>query len=122
VAVPLQVVGLAAFASGYGLVLWTLLSNPYASSAVRIQADRDQHVVDTGPYAWVRHPMYLAVVLVVLGSGPALGSWAAAPVLWPILAVFVRRTLLEDAMLHAELGGYRDYAARVPWRIVPGVF
>jgi protein-S-isoprenylcysteine O-methyltransferase Ste14 len=79
-------------------------------------------VITTGPYALVRHPMYLAVALVCLGSGPALGSWWAGLALVPVLAIFVRRTVIEDRMLHRELAGYAEYAARVRWRVVPGVF
>ena len=101
---------------------WTLLSNPYASSAVRIQTERSQRVISKGPYGFVRHPMYLGVLLISLGSGPALGSWWSSLVLVPLLAVFVARTLKEDRMLQHELDGYRDYAARVRWRVVPGLF
>lgn len=122
VPIYLQVFGLCAFALGFALVIWTLLSNPYASSAVRIQTDRAQVVISSGPYGIVRHPMYLAVVFVTLGSGLALGSWVAAPLLWPVILVFARRTLIEDRMLHDELGGYAEYATRVRWRVVPGVF
>jgi len=119
---PLQIAGLAMLAASMAVVGWTLLSNPYASSAVRIQSEREHHVITTGPYAIVRHPMYLGVLLFSLGSGAALGSWLAAVLLVPVLAIFVRRTLLEDRMLHAELKGYAEYAARVRWRVVPGLF
>ena len=117
-----QAAGFALIAAGMGLAGWTVLSNPFASSAVRIQAERGHHVITTGPYALVRHPMYLGVLLFCLGSGPALGSWWSALPLAPVLAVFVRRTLLEDRMLHTELQGYQAYAAKVRWRVVPGIF
>ena len=116
------VAGLLGVAAGLALVSWTLLSNPFASSAVRVQHERGQRVISTGPYAVVRHPMYLAVFLVCLGAGPALASWYAGLALLLIIPVFVRRTLFEDAMLHRELAGYAQYAARVRWRVVPGVF
>jgi protein-S-isoprenylcysteine O-methyltransferase Ste14 len=122
VPLALSVAGLLFVAAGLALTGWTLLSNPYASSAVRIQTERSHQVISSGPYALVRHPMYLGVVLVALGSGPALGSWWCATLLVPLLAVFVARTLKEDRMLHDELEGYRDYAARVRWRVVPGLF
>lgn len=123
-AVPpaLQVLGFAAAAGGFALVTWTLLTNPFASSAVRVQGERGQTVISSGPYALVRHPMYLAVVLLCAGAGVALGSWWSALALVPVVPVFVRRTLLEDRMLHDELAGYPEYAARVRWRVVPGVF
>ena len=118
----LTAAGLVVVALGFLLVSWTLLTNPFASSAVRVQHEREQQVVSTGPYAIVRHPMYLAVVLVCAGAGPALASWYAGLALLPVVAIFVRRTLLEDAMLHRELRGYARYAARVRWRVVPGIF
>lgn len=117
-----QAAGFVLVGAGLGLVGWTLLSNPYASTAVRIQSERGHAVITTGPYAIVRHPMYLGVLLFALGSGPALGSWWAALVLLPVLAVFARRTLQEDRMLHEELPGYAAYAGRVRSRVVPGVF
>lgn len=123
-AVPmaLQIAGLALVLSSLALVGWVLVTNPFASTAVRIQGERGHSVIRTGPYAIVRHPMYLAVLGFGLGSGVALGSWWASLPLVPVLAVFVKRTLLEDRMLHEELPGYRDYAASVRWRVVPGVF
>jgi protein-S-isoprenylcysteine O-methyltransferase Ste14 len=114
--------GLVLVALGYGLIGWVLLSNPFASSAVRVQSERAHEVVAAGPYAFVRHPMYLAVVWVCVGSGPALHSWVGGLALLPVLALFVRRTLLEDRMLRRELPGYASYAARVRWRVVPLLF
>ncbi len=117
-----HVAGLLAVAAGMTFVGWTFVTNRFASSAVRIQSERGHTVVDTGPYALVRHPMYLGVFLVALGSGPALGSWWAALVIAPIIPIFVRRTRLEDRMLHQELAGYPEYAARTRWRVVPWIF
>jgi protein-S-isoprenylcysteine O-methyltransferase Ste14 len=117
-----QVAGLALVAAAMVFVGWTLVENPFASSAVRIQQDRGQRVITTGPYALVRHPMYLGVFLFCLGSGLALGSWWSALPLMILLPVFVRRTLLEDRMLETELNGYREYAKKVRWRVVPGIF
>lgn len=122
VPVWLQAVGLGLVTLGMGLVGWTLLSNPFASSAVRIQSERKQTVITTGPYALVRHPMYLGVVFFTLGSGLALGSWVSWAMALPLLGVFVRRTLKEDRMLHDELEGYAEYAKKVRWRVVPFVF
>lgn len=104
---------------GFVISGWVVLANPYASSAVRIQDDRGQRVIDTGPYAFVRHPMYSAVIVLCLACGPALGSWLAGLCALPVIVVFVRRTAIEDRMLHGELRGYVDYAARVRWRVVP---
>jgi protein-S-isoprenylcysteine O-methyltransferase Ste14 len=122
VGVAVHVAGLVALALGMFFIGWTFATNRFASSAVRIQDERGHTVVSTGPYAVVRHPMYLGVLLAVLGSGFALGSWWAALVVSPIVPIFLRRTWLEDRMLHAELAGYPDYALRTRWRVLPGVF
>lgn len=118
----LQFTALTVLGLGFALVGWTLATNPFASSAVRIQSERDHRVIDTGPYALVRHPMYLATVLVSLSSGLALGSWWSALALLPVIGIFVRRTALEDQMLRTELPGYADYATQVRWRVIPLVF
>jgi len=118
----LQPLGFVLFTAAFALVAWTLLTNPFASSAVRIQSERGHRVITTGPYAFVRHPMYSAVVLVCCGGGLALGSVASALVLALVIPVFVRRTRLEDRMLHEQLPGYREYATRVRARLIPGVY
>ena len=122
--VPLavQVAALVAFTGAFLLTGWVLASNPFASSAVRIQGERGHRVIDTGPYGVVRHPMYLAVLIVALVSGPALGSWLATLPLLLLVAIFLRRTRVEDDMLLRELDGYADYARRVRWRVVPGMY
>jgi protein-S-isoprenylcysteine O-methyltransferase Ste14 len=122
--VPLgaTIAGLGLVALGFALVAWVLLTNRFASSAVRIQEERGHRVITNGPYRIVRHPMYLAVVLVCIGSGPALGSWLATLPLLPVAAIFVRRTRIEDRMLLRELAGYDTYASNVRWRVIPLVF
>ncbi len=122
IGVGLHVAGLLALSAGWALIAWTFATNRFASSAVRIQTDREHHVITTGPYAIVRHPMYTAVLLVVAGAGPAVGSWWATACLLPLVPIFVRRTRLEDRMLHDELPGYPQYATQTRYRIVPGVY
>jgi protein-S-isoprenylcysteine O-methyltransferase Ste14 len=118
----LQIVGFAVCIGGFSLIGWTLLTNPFASTAVRIQSDRGHYIITDGPYAWVRHPMYLGVLAFALGTPLALGStWAYVPVAI-LIVLFARRTLIEDALLEAELPGYRAYAAKVRWRVVPLLF
>ena len=119
----LQALGLAALAAGYALALWAMVINRFFSSVVRIQSDRGQHVIDTGPYAVVRHPGYLAAGFIMVASGIALGSWLAALIIIVCSLPFLMyRAVTEDRMLQAELPGYRDYAARVRWRVLPGVW
>jgi protein-S-isoprenylcysteine O-methyltransferase Ste14 len=97
--------------------------NRFFSSVVRIQTDRGHFVVTTGPYAVIRHPGYLAGILVVLTSGVALGSWlAAALLIVTSLPFLLYRAITEDRVLLAQLPGYREYAARVHWRLIPGLW
>ena len=93
--------------------------NPYAAPVVKIQKARGHKVVTTGPYRYVRHPMYAGAILFFLGTPLLLGSWcglALAPLLIAVLAV---RALLEERTLGAELEGYTDYAAHVRHRLIP---
>lgn len=117
-----QGLGFPIVMAGLALIGWTLIVNPYASSAIRIQSERRHEVVTGGPYQWVRHPMYLGVLLHVGGSGPALGSWWATLPLLALAPLFIRRTRLEERMLEHELQGYLEYERQVRWRIIPGVF
>ena len=120
--VTLRLLGFASMTLAWSLIAWTFATNRFASSAVRIQTERNHEVITTGPYAIVRHHMYLGVFLTVLGSPLALGSWWALLVVSPVALIFVRRTRLEDRMLHDELPGYAEYARRTRYRIVPGIF
>ncbi len=113
----------AKVAAGYALVFWAMLVNRFFSSVVRIQSDRGQHVIDGGPYALVRHPGYSAGILIVVASGLALGSWlASAFLIAAVLPFLVYRVVNEDRVLQTELNGYADYARRVPWRLLPGLW
>jgi protein-S-isoprenylcysteine O-methyltransferase Ste14 len=119
----LQWAALVALAAAYAFCLWAMRINRFFSSVIRIQDDRGQVVVSTGPYAFVRHPGYLAGIVVVVASGIALDSWIATALLAVVgLPVLFRRVIVEDRVLHTELPGYRDYAERVRWRLVPGLW
>jgi protein-S-isoprenylcysteine O-methyltransferase Ste14 len=119
----LQALGLVAVAGGYALVFWAMLVNRFFSSVVRIQSDRGHSVVDRGPYALVRHPGYSAGILIVLASGIALGSWlASAFLVAAVLPSLLFRVIKEDHVLQNQLNGYADYARRVRWRLVPGLW
>lgn len=119
----LQAAGLIAVAAAYAFCLWAMHENPFFSSVVRIQTDRGQHVISTGPYAVIRHPGYLAGIVVMVASGIGLGSWLATALLAvTTLPFLLYRAITEDRVLQAELPGYRDYAARVRWRLCPGIW
>jgi protein-S-isoprenylcysteine O-methyltransferase Ste14 len=117
-----QILGAALIGVGMMLVWETFRANTFATTQVRVQTERAQTVVDTGPYRYIRHPMYAGVVLSVIGAPLMLGSlWALAAtlVLFVLLAL---RTLGEEQVLKKDLHGYADYMTRTPWRIVPGVW
>ena len=108
---------LGCFGSG-----WAQAVNRHFEPSVRIQTDRDHHVVTTGPYAFVRHPGYVSGAILVAGMALALGSlWALLPAAF-VAVVLVIRTNLEDATLQRELPGYAGYAARVRSKWIPGVW
>jgi protein-S-isoprenylcysteine O-methyltransferase Ste14 len=122
VATMLHVGGAVAVLAGYELSGWAMAANTFFSTAVRIQRERGHTVCTTGPYRVVRHPGYLGFTLQTLAVPVLLGSaWSLLPAIiaGALLAV---RTLLEDRVLQAELPGYREYAARVRWRLVPGIW
>lgn len=106
----------------YGFVHWAMVVNTFAETGVRIQTDRHQEVVSTGPYGIVRHPFYISLIVTQAIYPLALGSlWAYLPAL-AIAGLFVWRAVREDAVLQAELPGYAAYAARVRYRLLPGVW
>lgn len=114
--------GLAIFVPGWALVIWSMVVNPFFEKTVRIQTDHGHRVIDTGPYAYVRHPGYVGFVGWMLSTPLLLPSaWAFVPALLAVIAVVIR-TALEDRTLHAELPGYAEYAARIRFRLIPGVW
>jgi protein-S-isoprenylcysteine O-methyltransferase Ste14 len=116
------VAGLVVVAVGHGLFAWSISVNPFFSSQVRIQSDRGQRVIREGPYAIVRHPGYVGQLLFAVASGVALNSLFAVIITVLALPILVRRTAIEDRMLQNELAGYADYAAKVRYRLIPGVW
>jgi protein-S-isoprenylcysteine O-methyltransferase Ste14 len=118
----LMVLGYVLFSFGFAMSTWVYAANKFAEPSVRIQSERGHKVVDTGPYAIVRHPLYLVSLFLVAGIALALGSyWALVPVAVGGMVIVVR-TVLEDRLLQNELEGYKDYAARVRYKLLPGVW
>ena len=118
----LSVVGFMLIALGYAFAAWAFAENRFFYSVVCIQPDRGHVVCDTGPYRFVRHPGYAGNILALLGIVLALGSVGALVTAGLATIIAVIRTGLEDQALHKELLGYRDYAQRVRYRLIPGVY
>ncbi len=122
VSIWIQVLAWAGLLMSAALIFWAVRTNTFLSRQARIQEERGHVVVTSGPYRYIRHPMYLGILILFLCLGPALGSWYA---LVPGLAIdilFIIRTAKEDRMLREELAGYQDYAQHVRYRLVPGVW
>jgi protein-S-isoprenylcysteine O-methyltransferase Ste14 len=114
--------GLAMFTLGFMGFAWASSVNRHFEATVRIQTDRDHKVIDTGPYAIVRHPGYILALIMVAGMPLAMGSlYGLIPAGVMVLLILIR-TLGEDATLKAELPGYKEYAMRVKYRWIPGIF
>jgi protein-S-isoprenylcysteine O-methyltransferase Ste14 len=119
VSTPLIAVGYFLFTLGFVASVWVYAVNKFAEPSVRIQTDRAQKVIDTSPYAIVRHPLYAAAVVLMAGGALALGSyWTLATTVVGTLIVSMR-IVLEDRTLQNELEGYEAYASRVRYRLVP---
>lgn len=118
----LQLVGLAVFLLCCALNIWAMFSNRFFSGVVRIQQDRGHQVVTAGPYRFVRHPSYAGTIVSWVCAALALGSWWALVPAALVGVVFTVRTSLEDRTLQEELPGYADYARRVRYRLLPGVW
>lgn len=114
--------GAIPFLGGDAFIAWVMGENPFLERTVRIQEDRNHVVITTGPYALVRHPMYTGFLICSLGWPLVLGSyWAAIPVFLLDVSLIVR-TYFEDRTLHEELPGYREYALKTKYRLIPGVW
>jgi len=117
-----HVAGLVVNLLGYALFLWAMASNAFFSEGVRIQEERGHAVATGGPYRYVRHPGYVGAILAQLATPFLLGSpWALIPSVGSA-ALYVLRTYLEDRTLIEELPGYREYAQRTRYRLLPGVW
>jgi protein-S-isoprenylcysteine O-methyltransferase Ste14 len=119
---PVQLIALVVFVLGYALFGWAMMANRFFSSLVRIQKDRGHAVVSSGPYQYIRHPGYLGMMALYLSAPLALGS------LWAMVCgamsgcLYIVRTVLEDGVLREELEGYGEYAGKVRYRLLPGVW
>jgi protein-S-isoprenylcysteine O-methyltransferase Ste14 len=113
--------GVCVFGGGM-LALWAMASNRLFIGMVRIQTERGHHVIQSGPYQYVRHPGYLGSVFFILFTPLMLGSLVALLPGFLTTGVVVIRTHLEDQTLRVELHCYQDYARQVTWKLLPGVW
>ncbi|MBN2092198.1 isoprenylcysteine carboxylmethyltransferase family protein [candidate division KSB1 bacterium] len=117
-----KMVSLMFFVAGFIIASYALIENRFFSGVVRIQRDRGHRVISSGPYRWIRHPGYAGALLTYLATPVFLDSgWTIIPVIL-ITMILVIRTSLEDKTLQNQLAGYAEYAKRVRYRLLPGVW
>jgi protein-S-isoprenylcysteine O-methyltransferase Ste14 len=118
----LNVVGGALVVGGFLATMLVFRENSFAAPVVRVQAERKQRLIDTGPYAYVRHPMYAAALLYLVGMPLLLGSWYGLLVVPLFIAGLLPRAIFEERLLKRDLPGYADYINRVRYRLIPGIW
>ena len=123
-AVPQWVVlvGYVLLTGGIAVTTWAQAVNPFFEPGVRIQKERAQQVITSGPYRFVRHPGYAAAIAMFVGMPLALASWWGLLPAALAIALLILRTGLEDRLLQAELSGYAEYVRRTRYRLVPGLW
>jgi protein-S-isoprenylcysteine O-methyltransferase Ste14 len=120
--VAVQWVGCGLLLAAILFMSWTLRTNSFAAPVVKIQKERGQAVITTGPYAIVRHPLYFGAIFYFAATSLVLGSWWGLVII-PVFAAFLAiRIGIEEKTLRAGLAGYDDYARRVRWRLIPFVW
>jgi len=122
--VPLwaKAVGYLGFFAIMSVMFWTMRVNSFLARTAKIQKDRGQKVVTTGPYAYVRHPMYAAFIWYLPSISLMLGSLYGLAMAAVFDVVIITRTYLEDKMLQKELEGYKEYTKKVRYRLWPGIW
>jgi protein-S-isoprenylcysteine O-methyltransferase Ste14 len=118
----LNILGGALVIAGFFGTLVVFRENSFAAPVVRVQAEREQRVIDTGPYALVRHPMYTAAIPYLAGVPLLLGSWYGLLVVAAMIAGVALRAVSEENLLERKLPGYADYMKRVRYRVIPGLW
>ncbi len=119
---PAQIGAFVVLIAANVLQIWAMASNPFFSTALRLQTDRGHHLVSHGPYRFVRHPGYLAMLFMVPFTALALGSTLALIPASIYGAIILFRAAREDRFLIYNLAGYAHYAEKVRYRLIPGVW
>ncbi|ABE63346.1 Isoprenylcysteine carboxyl methyltransferase [Nitrobacter hamburgensis X14] len=117
-----QALGFALFILSLAISFWVMRENTFAAPVVKIQVERGHQVIRTGPYAFVRHPMYGGAIFFFLGVSLLLGSWWGAAMTPIFTGLFAGRAVIEERTLIAGLPGYRDYIGQVRYRLLPGIW
>ncbi len=117
-----NIIGFVGMGLSLFLFFWVSRENTYLSTVVEIQEERGHKVITTGPYRIVRHPMYLAVILLFLSQCLALGSLYSFIPWIGLIVTIVIRTIREDKLLHEQLEGYEEYAQKTKYKIIPGIW
>lgn len=115
-----SVLGAVVFLCAYALYAEVLRENAYLSRTIGVQ--EEQHLIDTGLYSFVRHPMYSATLILFLAIPFVLGSPFAVPVFLLYVPIIITRIKHEERVLVRDLAGYEEYRTRVRWRLIPGVW
>jgi len=118
----LQIVGASGVVLSFYIVFLTFRENTYLALVAKLQQERGQRVVSTGPYRYVRHPMYASTFLILPASALLLGSWWGLLLCVVLLGLLVWRVPLEERMLENGLAGYDEYARKVRYRLIPRVW
>ena len=119
---PLRLVGLIVMIFSVALVFRSMIVNQFFSPVVRIQRERGHKVIDVGPYGVIRHPGYAGMIPAIPASALVLGSWLGVALAVGYSLLMLRRVVFEDAFLRSHLDGYLEYASRVQYRLVPGLW
>jgi len=117
-----KIIAFTGYIPGFAIVFWAMRENAFLSNVVRIQEDRGHTVCTSGPYKYVRHPMYVGVILIMLCFPLSLGSLYTLIPAVVITVLFLIRTALEDKTLREELPGYKEYSQKVRFRLIPGLW
>jgi protein-S-isoprenylcysteine O-methyltransferase Ste14 len=120
VALPIVVAGECLVVLGFVIVSLVFRENTFTSATIEVASH--QRVIDTGPYAWVRHPMYAGALVMLIGVPLALGSYVGLLTIVPMIGIIVWRLLEEEKLLAVELDGYEAYRRKIRFRLIPGVW
>jgi protein-S-isoprenylcysteine O-methyltransferase Ste14 len=120
--IGIHILGLVLVFLGSMLFTWSMVSNKFFSTMVRIQDERDHRVATGGPYKYVRHPGYAGYILMTLATPILLGSLYALSMAFFVSLIIVIRTALEDKTLNTELTGYKEYSETVKYKLIPFIW